>query len=109
MDYLGASHNHANITSFGCWAAAENTTATWNPLATTYDFGATPCHNPTSDGTTCVRNYATELQGAYATALTIQEYSDLNTAFVNGNGVCGGWYSNSFSTWSGGGYTEVCQ
>lgn len=107
MDYMGASHSHANITSFNCWANLESTNATWNPLATTLPEPGATCHNETTDGTTCVRNYPDQLTGAKATADSIAGFSDLDNAFRDGNGICG-ITSSSFSTWSGNGYDSVC-
>jgi hypothetical protein len=107
MNQLGAPHGGANVASFNCWAAAEDTSASWNPLATTLPEPGSSNFNTTTDGTAHVQNYSSEGQGEQATAATLLNgnYNDLVQAFRSGGGVCG--YHASFETWSGT-YSSVC-
>lgn len=101
MHRIGASPTKANIASFNCWAHMEGSKATWNPLATTMPARGSSCFN-----SVCVRNYRSRGSGIRATAKTIRNYGDILSRFQGGYGVCGS--SGDFSTWSGGGYSQVC-
>lgn len=103
---LHDSYGKANVNSIACWAAQENTTAYWNPLATTMNMpGHQGCFNYIN-GYCGVRNYDSLAIGAKATARTIRLYSGLTSALSSGGGICG--YQGDFLKWSDNAYSSVC-
>lgn len=104
---IGAPASAANVSSVTSWIAHEGPYGTQgqnNPLNTTLDMpGAT-----SFDGL-AVKNYPSAQEGIQATAATIEggNYADILMALRSGNGLCGRSWAG-LSTWSDGGYSQVC-
>lgn len=109
---IGAPSTQANINSISSWIAHEsvypgngqNTGGLYNPLNTTLAESGASNYNSVG-----VKNYVSEAQGLEATVATILggDYSDIVAALRSGNGLCGQSFAG-LSTWSGGGYSQVC-
>lgn len=104
---IGAPATAANTSSMSAWISHEGTFGTQgqnNPLNSTLDMpGAT------SFAGLAVKNYPTPAEGIRAAVATIEggPYNDILMALRSGNGLCGRSWAG-LSTWSGGGYSEVC-
>jgi hypothetical protein len=107
---LGAPDTKADLASLEAWYPHEN--GSWPPAASDNPVNSTM----TMPGSTVfnsvgVQNYASAAQGAQATAATLANgnYPGIVAALKSGRGLCGDpSLAGEFSTWSGGGYTEVC-
>jgi hypothetical protein len=91
------------------WASHENTSASYNPLATTY---RTSSSQPLPGNSAGVQQYGSVSEGVGATVATLQngDYPSINAALASGNpwpANDSGALGNNLSTWSGGGYTQV--
>lgn len=104
---IGAPKTQANIDSMSSWISHETPwppVAAFNPLNTTLDMSGATDYNSVG-----VKNYVSSQQGIEAIVSTIEggQYNDVLMALRSGNGLCGrSW--QGLSTWSGGGYSEVC-
>jgi hypothetical protein len=111
LQSLHAPTTQSNINFLVGWQQTENTTAAFNPLATTQgEPGATNFNSFGPNGEYHVKNYPDLNTGVKATADTIQQYPSIVSALQGGNAMndnLEGNLSNSLSTWSGGGYKVV--
>lgn len=109
---IGAPATTANINSISSWIAHEsvypgngvNSGGLYNPLNTTLVESGSSDYNSVG-----VQNYVSEAQGLEATVSTLLggNYNDIVAALRSGNGLCGQSFAG-LSTWSGGGYSQVC-
>jgi cell wall-associated NlpC family hydrolase len=110
---LGAPDTKANEGSFLGWFPREYPSwpawAQWNPMSSTLPMPGSWAYNTLSGGLH-VQNYPNAAEGAQATAATLNDgwYPAIVAALRSGSGICGGGFASELSTWSGGGYTEVC-
>ena len=91
------------------WASHENTSAAFNPLATTL---RTSSSSALQGNTAGVQEYGSQSEGIAATVATLQngDYPSINSALASGNpwpANASGALGNNLATWSGGGYTSV--
>lgn len=111
LDLLGAPGTSANLGSLCTWTVKEDP---WNAYG---PDGAEYTHNPlnvvdpagaigfvNSIGVGIYPDWAT---GNADTVSLLNGFPDIVGRLKAGLGLCG-WYSASFSAWSGGGYSEVC-
>lgn len=101
---LGFPRTPANVTSLVAWQAREGGGGAFNPLNSTQ-----PAPGATVFNSVGVRNYPDAAEGVKATAVTMRNgnYGDILAALASGGGLCGRALSG-LSTWSGGGYSQVC-
>lgn len=101
---IGAPQTSANVNSILAWINHEGGGGTNNPLNTTLQMGGSSSFNSVG-----VQNYSSLATGVLANAKTLLggNYSDIVAALKSGQGLCGRSFSG-LSTWSGGGYSEVC-
>jgi hypothetical protein len=109
---LGAPSSQANLASLDAWLPHEEpwpSLARWNPLDSILPEPGSWNFN-TFDGDLHVQSYPDASEGAQADAATLANgnYPQITAALRAGYGVCGYGFAAEFSTWSGGGYTEVC-
>ena len=107
LSALGAPQTAANVNSVSSWISHETPwppVAANNPLNTTYSLGGATNYNSVG-----VKNYPDAATGLNATIATLQSgaYSDIVSLLRSGQGLCGHSLSG-LSTWSGGGYSQVC-
>jgi hypothetical protein len=105
---MGAPASQANLDSLDAWLPHEEpwpSLAAWNPLDSTQPEPGSWVFNSVG-----VQNYPDASEGAQADAVTLENgnYPMIVAALRSGSGVCGPSFAAEFSTWSGGGYTEVC-
>jgi hypothetical protein len=83
--------------------AREGTTAAYNPLATTLNYGSNTKFNSVG-----VRNYADQATGVEATARTLEGgYPHIVADLKAGDGAKAAVEAGELSKWSGGGYTSI--
>lgn len=104
---IGAPPTAANLHSMDAWRTHETPwppVAANNPLNTTQQMTGATDYNSVG-----VKNYPSALEGVTATAATLLNgnYGDVVAALRSGRGLCGQSFAG-LSTWSGGGYSEVC-
>lgn len=104
---IGAPPTAANLRSMDAWRTHETPwppVAANNPLNTTQQMTGATDYNSVG-----VKNYPSSLEGIAATATTLLNgnYGDVVAALRSGRGLCGRSFAG-LSTWSGGGYSEVC-
>jgi hypothetical protein len=101
---IGAPQTSANINSILGWINHEGGGGTNNPLNTTQAMGGSTSFNSVG-----VQNFSSLAVGVAANAKTLLggNYSDIVSALRSGQGLCGRSFSG-LSTWSGGGYSQVC-
>jgi len=101
---IGAPQTAANVNSILAWINHEGGGGTNNPLNTTQAMG-----NSTSFNSAGVQNFPTLAIGVAANAKTLMypAYAEILAALRSGNGLCGRSFGG-LSTWSGGGYSQVC-
>jgi len=104
---IGAPATAADIHSMVAWRTHETPwppVAANNPLNTTQKMSGSTDYNSVG-----VQNYPSALEGIAATAATLLNgnYGDVVAALRSGKGLCGRSFAG-LSTWSGGGYSEVC-
>lgn len=101
---LGFPRTPANVTSLVAWQNREGGGGAFNPLNTTQPEPGATVFNSVG-----VRNYPDVAEGVAATAVTMRNgnYGDVLAALASGGGLCGRSFSG-LSTWSGGGYSQVC-
>jgi hypothetical protein len=109
LSALGAPSTQANIESISAWINHEGPYGTQgknNPLNTT--ITSVPGYEGTFAGTP-VGDYGTVAQGIFAEVETLLQgdYGDIVQALRSGKGLCGETFQG-LSTWSGGGYSQVC-
>lgn len=103
---IGAPTTQANINSLSAWINNEGPYGTQgpnNPLNTTLDgYGGYNWYGS-------VKGYPSASNGLSATIATLLggNYSDVVSALRSGRGLCGQYFAG-LSTWSGGGYGQVC-
>lgn len=103
---IGAPTTQANINSISAWISHEGPYGTQgpnNPLNTTESgYGGYDWYGS-------VKGYPTTSNGIAATVATLfgGQYGDIVSALRSGNGLCGQSFSG-LSTWSNGGYSQVC-
>lgn len=104
LDRLGAPANDSTLTFLFGWFRREGTSATFNPLATTLDYG-----NNTKFNGIGVRNYADFDTGVAATAETLLRsgYPHIVADLRAGDGSAAGREHSELSRWSGGGYDDI--
>lgn len=107
LSNIGAPQTQANVNSISSWISHETPwppVAANNPLNTTYSLGQTTDYNSVG-----VKNYGSQDQGMQATVATLEsgQYNDILLLLRSGQGLCGHTLAG-LSTWSGGGYSEVC-
>jgi hypothetical protein len=102
LSALGDPHSGANVQSIVEWQGLENTSAAWNPLATTLQMPGSTQFNSIG-----VQNYPNEKEGITATKDTLRDgqYNDILGALRSGKGLVGSYAG--LSTWSGGYYNSV--
>lgn len=112
---LGAPGTTANQQSMTAWGAREGCwgcTGRNNQWDTTLaEPGSTWFNTFYSNGVALhVQNYPTAIEGADATAVTLEEgYPQITAALRSGAGLCGDPnIAGELLTWSGNGYGEVC-
>jgi hypothetical protein len=101
---IGAPQSSANINSILGWINHEGGGGTNNPLNTTQAMGGSTSFNSVG-----VQNFPSMTIGVAANARTLMgsQYSEIVSALRSGQGLCGRSFSG-LSTWSGGGYDQVC-
>lgn len=101
---IGAPDNPATVSSIESWIGREGGGGANNPLNTTYPLGGSTSFNGVG-----VQNYPTYADGVDATVMTLEngDYGDILLLLRSGAGLCGRTLAG-LSTWSGGGYSEVC-
>lgn len=101
---IGAPRTPANVASLVAWQNREGGGGANNPLNSTE-----PAPGATVFNSVGVRNYPDAATGVAATAVTLRNgnYGDVLSALMSGHGLCGESLAG-LSTWSGGGYSEVC-
>jgi cell wall-associated NlpC family hydrolase len=108
---LGAPDTTADVGSLKAWVRHETSwppVAKWNPMNTTLTAPGSTAYNHLPGGGS-VQNYPTAADGVQATAATLLGgYPLIVVALRSGTGICGGGFGAELSTWSGGGYQEVC-
>lgn len=104
LEVLGAPATELNLRFLLGWMARENTTAAWNPLATTQ-----PAPGATMFNSVGVRNYPDEATGVQATVTTLRNgfYPNILDALANGRGDLAAEASLDLRRWSGGGYSSI--
>lgn len=109
---IGAPTTKANVNSLAAWIQHEGAWGTQggngnNPLNTSWTNS--PGYIGKWSAAPVVSMYDSLSHGLSATAATLLggNYSDIVSALRSGNGLCGQSYSG-LSTWSGGGYSQVC-
>jgi hypothetical protein len=99
----------ADVTSLASWFQHEFPSwppaASWNPMASTLQMPGSTTFNSAG-----VQNYRDGAEGAQATAQTLADgyYPTILAALRSGDGLCGTAFAGELSTWSGGGYSQVC-
>jgi hypothetical protein len=101
---IGDPRTPANVTSLVAWQNREGGGGANNPLNTTQPEAGSTVFNSVG-----VQNYPTSGEGVAATAETLHNgnYGDVLSALASGGGLCGRSLAG-LSTWSGGGYSQVC-
>lgn len=101
---IGAPDSAANQRSIAGWVQHEGGGGRNNPLNTTL-----PMPGSTSFNSVNVQNYVSPEQGVSATIATLEggNYGDILMLLRSGQGLCG-QNLQGLSTWSGGGYSNVC-
>jgi hypothetical protein len=101
---LGDPRTPADVTSLVAWQNREGGGGANNPLNTTE-----PAPGSTVFNSVGVQNYPAPGEGVAATAVTLRNgnYGDILSALASGGGLCGQSLAG-LSTWSGGGYSQVC-
>lgn len=101
---IGAPATAANVSSIESWIGREGGGGANNLLNTTYPLGGSTSFNGIG-----VQNYPTYADGVDATVRTLENgaYGDILLLLRSGGGLCGHQLAG-LSTWSGGGYSEVC-
>lgn len=101
---LGDPRTPANVSSLVAWQNREGGGGASNPLNSTE-----PAPGSTVFNSVGVQNYPDAAEGVAATAVTLRNgnYADVLAALASGQGLCGRSFTG-LSTWSGGGYTQVC-
>ncbi len=101
---LGAPNTSSNMAFLVAWMTHEGTSASFNPLATTLDYGSNTIFNRVG-----VRNYADFATGVEATRRTLLSsyYVRIVADLRNGDGHAAGQEHQELSTWSGGGYDTI--
>lgn len=101
---IGAPRTPANVSSLVAWQNREGGGGANNPLNSTE-----PAPGATVFNSVGVRNYPDAATGVAATAVTLRNgnYGDILSALASGGGLCGRVFAG-LSTWSGGGYSQVC-
>jgi len=101
---IGAPQTSANVNSILAWINHEGGGGKNNPLNTTLAMGGSTSFNSVG-----VQNFSSLSIGVAANARTLLGggYSDVVSALKSGNGLCGRSFAG-LSTWSGGGYSQVC-
>lgn len=107
LSTIGAPITPSNMQSISAWISHEGpygTQAANNPLNTTYQT-----NESTSFDGLAVQNYPSPSAGLLALAATIESgpYNDVLMQLRAGKGLCGQSFQG-LSTWSGGGYSQVC-
>lgn len=105
---LNAPQTSANVNSILAWINHEGGGGTNNPLNTTLPMPGSTSFNQLGGGQG-VQNYSSLAVGVLANARTLAggNYSEIVSALRSGQGLCGRSFSG-LSTWSGGGYSQVC-
>lgn len=109
---LGAPATQANLASLDAWLPHEEpwpSLAQWNPLDSILREPGSWDFNSFGDGLH-VQSYPDASEGAEADAATLANgnYPLIAAALRAGTGLCGYGFAAEFSTWSDGGYEEVC-
>lgn len=108
---IGAPPTKANIDSLVAWGNHESVWPGGPNMGGTYNLFNTTLSMPgaTDYNSVGVKNYPTATVGVAATVATLLEsnYNDVTAALRTGRGLCGQSFQG-LSTWSGGGYSEVC-
>lgn len=101
---IGAPVNPATVKSMESWIGREGGGGTNNPLNSTFPLGGSTSFNSVG-----VQNYPTYADGVDATISTLENgnYQDILLLLRSGQGLCGHQLAG-LSTWSGGGYDQVC-
>lgn len=101
---VGAPATAANVRSIESWIGREGGGGANNPLNSTFPLGGSTSFNGVG-----VQNYPTYADGVDATISTLENgnYSDILLLLRGGGGLCGHTLAG-LSTWSGGGYDQVC-
>jgi hypothetical protein len=101
---IGAPATPANVSSIESWIGREGGGGANNPLNSTYPIGGSTSFNGVG-----VQTYPTYADGVDATVRTLEngDYGDILLLLRSGGGLCGHTLAG-LSTWSGGGYSEVC-
>jgi hypothetical protein len=109
---IGAPTTKANINSLSAWINHEGPWGTQggngnNPLNTS--LTSSPGYIGKWSAAPVVSMFDSLSNGLRATVATLQggNYSDIVSQLRTGNGLCGQSFSG-LSTWSGGGYSQVC-
>ena len=94
----------ADVASLVAWQNREGGGGANNPLNTTQPEPGSTVFNSVG-----VQNYPDVAEGVAATAVTLRNgnYGDILSALASGGGLCGRAFAG-LSTWSGGGYSQVC-
>jgi hypothetical protein len=114
LSAVGAPDTAANQRSMTDWGALEGCwgcTGRNNQWDTTKpEPGSTWFNTFYSNGVAQhVQNYPSAAEGVRATAATLLGgYPVIVSALRAGSGICGSGFASELSTWSGGGYSEVC-
>jgi hypothetical protein len=109
---MGAPSTDANIQSLSAWFAREGPWGTQgengnNPLNTS--ITGLPGYEGKWSLAPVVSIYATASDGIGATVATLKDYPEIMAALRSGKGLCGNEsVAGELSTWSGGGYSQVC-
>lgn len=101
---LSAPLTVSSLTFLQSWMAREGTSASFNPLATTLDYGSNTRFNSVG-----VRNYADMATGVAATVATLvgSGYPNIVAALRAGDGHAAGQQHDELARWSGGGYDTI--
>jgi hypothetical protein len=105
---INAPQTQANINSILGWINHEGGGGKNNPLNTTLPMSGSTNFNDLGGGQG-VQNYPSLAIGVLANARTLMggNYSEIVSALRSGQGLCGRSFAG-LSTWSGGGYSQVC-
>lgn len=101
---LGAPASEGNLRFLSAWFARENTAASYNPLATTLDYGSNTRFNAVG-----VRNYQDFATGVAATINTLLHsgYPGIVADLLAGDGRAAGQQHGELSRWSGHSYDTI--
>lgn len=104
LQAIGAPASPGNIQFMLAWFAREGTTAKYNPMATTLNYGSSTNFNSIG-----VKNYADQATGVQATARTLLGGYGGIVADLKANNPQGAAINHpaEFKKWSGGGYDRL--